>query len=139
MFYFHPYLGKLSNLTSIFFKVGWFNHSKPFVSGFRHEPTVGFQQKGVELPSELCVWSDNTVKENKNPCVLCWMQWLVATQKFKICSLITGHTHNALDQLYGLLATAFRYVDDLFDPDDVVQQISTQLALGSHSTINSIR
>lgn len=86
------------------------------------------QQKGVEVPSELCVWSDNTVKENKNQTVLSWMQWLVSRQKFKSCSLscaITGHTHNALDQVYGLLATAFRYVTDLSDPHDVVQQIST--------------
>ena len=26
MFYVHPYLGKISNLTSIFFEMGWFNH-----------------------------------------------------------------------------------------------------------------
>ena len=24
--YFHPYLGKISNLTIIFFRMGWFNH-----------------------------------------------------------------------------------------------------------------
>ena len=26
IFYVHPYLGKISNLTSIFFQMGWFNH-----------------------------------------------------------------------------------------------------------------
>ena len=26
LFYFHPYLGKSSNLTSISFQMGWFNH-----------------------------------------------------------------------------------------------------------------
>ena len=34
MFYFHPYLGKISNLTSIFFQMGWFNHQPETLSIF---------------------------------------------------------------------------------------------------------
>ena len=35
IFYFHPYLGKISNLTTaIFFQMGWFNH--PLVSQENH-------------------------------------------------------------------------------------------------------
>ena len=37
MFYFHHYLGKWSNLTSIFFQMGWFNHHLVMVSYYRNE------------------------------------------------------------------------------------------------------
>ena len=44
IFYFHPYLGKISNLTNIF-QMGWFNH-QPVVHfariGFRHVPPHDF-------------------------------------------------------------------------------------------------
>jgi len=49
-FYFHPYLGKWSNLTNILhFQMGWFNHH---LAGddqnHRKEPTVFFLRKLVE-------------------------------------------------------------------------------------------
>ena len=50
IFYFHPYLGKIPILTSIFFKWGWFNHQPDKV--FQLLPGLAkMSQSGTEVAS----------------------------------------------------------------------------------------
>lgn len=107
---------------------------------------VECRRRNVDLPRDICIWSDNTVKENKNQTVLSFLSWLVGSGKFQCASLncaMTGHTHNQLDQIYGLLAVAFRYTEKLSDPIDVTAQIkqlmtrlNLQQWLGSDTAID---
>ena len=107
---------------------------------------VECRRRNVDVPKDITVWSDNTVSENKNMTVLTFLAWLIGTAKFQCASLscaLTGHTHNRLDQIFGLLATCFRYVERLSCPLDVTTQIkqlvsrmNLQQWLGSDTSID---
>ena len=107
---------------------------------------VECRRRNVDVPKDIAIWSDNTVSENKNMTVLTFLAWLIGTAKFQCASLscaLTGHTHNRLDQVFGLLATCFRYVERLSCPLDVTTQIkqlvsrmNLQQWLGSDTSID---
>lgn len=83
-------------------------------------------KRAIEIPKELCVFVDNTPRENKNGTMLAYIALLQARQMFKTTSLLfhpKGHTHNILDQLYGIVSRAFQYQDDLLDLESVRQAI----------------
>ena len=94
MFYFHPYLGKMCNLTNIF-QMGWFNHqlvvvlkaiSPPPRSATRGEssfplPTVGgyddrnlgnkkIRPKGVYTPQKTTMWVFPKIGVPQNGCFI---------------------------------------------------------------------
>lgn len=75
-----------------------------------------------QFPQELVVWCDNTVRESKNMQMLQFMSWLILRMRFRFTSLqmsLVGHTHNCLDQVFGQLTIAFRYISQLSDCDDI--------------------
>ncbi len=81
------------------------------------------RRRGIELPKELVVFADNTTRENKNNTLLQFLAYLVASAQFNLTALLNhdmGHSHNILDQLYGIIARSFQYVDKLEDLDAVV-------------------
>ena len=84
------------------------------------------ERLGRPLPRELILWCDNTTRENKNNIVLSYMALLVCRGMFGLTSVachIEGHTHNILDQLYGIIARSFQFVDSLEDVWAVVEQL----------------
>ena len=65
--------------------------------------------------------ADNTVRENKNQVVLGYLSWLTGRCGMKLTCLLcarVGHTHSRLDAVYGMLARAFRYLDQISDSED---------------------
>ncbi|CAK8997589.1 unnamed protein product [Durusdinium trenchii] len=61
----------------------------------------------VPRPNQLLVWADNCVRENKNGQLLRFLSWLY--------------------QIYGLIATAMKYIDILSDGLDVAAKIENVL------------
>ena len=76
------------------------------------------EARGLPLPKEMTLWTDNTVRENKNQGVLLLLASMVASNMFNMTAMLNhqkGHTHNILDQCYGIIARCFQSVDSLED------------------------
>ena len=69
LFIFHPYLGKWSNLTSIFFQMGWFNHhqldSHLASSLFLHLVCKTLTRREFKLPFVHCFARGQVSKDGK--------------------------------------------------------------------------
>lgn len=92
----------------------------------------------MPVPSEVVIWCDNTVSETKNAWVLQWLCVLLLKRKFRFACVqmsLVGHTNNCLDQIYGHLTIAFRYLDCLSDCQDVCQTLERALACDGHSIL----
>lgn len=64
------------------------------------------RRSGVPVPAHLVVLTDNTVAQAKNSEVNCYIAYLVAQHKFQtgnMFHLIVGHTHEDIDQLFGMI------------------------------------
>lgn len=88
------------------------------------------RRRQIPVPEELCLWTDNTPRENKNQTVLMNLALLCGRGQFKTCTLanhIKGHSHNALDQVFGCLSRSFQHVDRLEDIYGVKRSIETIL------------
>ena len=58
------------------------------------------------MPEHLWIQSDNTTAQAKNSETSKFLAWLVAKYRFQSCSLNflpVGHTHEDIDQLFGIL------------------------------------
>ena len=80
----------------------------------------------IKLPSDMVIFCDNTPRENKNTAVLTYMGLLQARHMFSSTGLLfpsKGHTHNILDQLFGIVSRAFQYTDQLQDLHSVRESI----------------
>lgn len=96
------------------------------VSRAVQEASEIFSQKGQDLPKELLLYADNCVRENKNSNVIRFLSYLVSSQKMGLTSISfgrVGHTHGCLDQIYGLLAICFRYIDVLAAAEDIAEKL----------------
>ena len=84
------------------------------------------QQRGLKLPSELVVMTDNTVRENKCTTFMLYLASLQARGMFSSVSFvqhIKGHTHNILDQLFGVISRSFQFCDHLPDIYSVAKEV----------------
>ena len=67
---------------------------------------------------------------NKNNTVLKYLAWLVGRGMFILTAMLNhekGHTHNILDQLYGVIARCFKFVDTLEDIYAIAREIQAIL------------
>ena len=84
------------------------------------------QQRGLKLPSELVVMTDNTVRENKCTTFMLYLASLQARGMFSSVSFvqhIKGHTHNILDQLFVVISRSFQFCDHLPDIYSVAKEV----------------
>ena len=85
---------------------------------------------GQPMPSTLLVASDNTVREAKNQFVLRYLCNLCGRYKLRVTGLLNlrkSHSHDALDQLWGILARKIASCDKLQSPESVIAVLKSEL------------
>jgi len=89
------------------------------------------QRRGRGVPTRLVVCGDNTVRELKNQINLTYISALVSKRKMRLSALAflrKSHTHDRLDQIFGILARRIASEDRLMDPSDTIRIITTELS-----------
>ena len=85
---------------------------------------------GQPMPGTLLLFSDNTVREAKNSYVLGYLNNLISKYKMRLTGLLClrkSHSHDRIDQLWGLLARRISCCDQLLSPDSVVEIVKHEL------------
>ena len=80
-------------------------------------------QRGKDMPRSCVLNFDNTAKEGRNSQVLLFASGLVLKERFDEVTLAlyrVGHTHNRLDQRFGVIASKLSRATCLQTPDDYV-------------------
>ena len=88
------------------------------------------RSRGLQLPAELVVLTDNTVRENKCQTLMMFLTHLQQRACFQSVAFvqhIKGHTHNILDQLFGVISRAFQFCDYLPDIWAVAKEVEAIL------------
>ena len=83
------------------------------------------RERNIARPTEFVLWTDNTSRENKNSTMMAYLAHLVSKGMFTCASLMNlpkGHTHNILDQLFGVISRAMKTVHTLRDLDELAEQ-----------------
>eukprot|EP00435_Cladocopium_sp_Y103_P003030 s1878_g1.t1 len=83
------------------------------------------------MPTSLLIMSDNTVREAKNQYLLGYLNNLVAKYKMKMVGLLNlrkSHTHDRLDQCWGILARRVAASDRLLSAQSVIDILEEELA-----------
>ena len=83
------------------------------------------------MPTSLLIMSDNTVREAKNQYLLGYLNNLVAKYKMKMVGLLNlrkSHTHDRLDQCWGILARRIAASDRLLSAQTVIDILEEELA-----------
>ena len=65
------------------------------------------QRRGVSMPTKAIMFGDNTVRELKNQFCMDYMAHMVAKRKMRLFAsyfLRKSHTHDKIDQLWGVVA-----------------------------------
>ena len=95
-----------------------------------HIQTVA-KRRSLPVPTELAVVADNTVREAKNCCMILFLAALQSRGMFQTTSLVNhlkGHTHNILDQMFGVLSRQMQFIDFLPDIYAVAHEIKKMLS-----------
>ena len=88
------------------------------------------QRTGRPFPRHLVVQSDNTVSQSKNETVCLWLAWLVAASLFESANLFflrVGHTHEDIDQLFGVIATLIIKCHTYETPEQLMKYLAKSL------------
>ncbi len=87
-------------------------------------------QTGRTMPHTLVIISDNTVREAKNQHVFKQMAHLLSKHKVRLVGVFflrAHHTHDCIDQLWGIIARRIANSDKLRTPEDVMEVIKSEL------------
>ena len=82
------------------------------------------------LPQNLVVLGDNTVRELKNQHNLKYLAQLLSRRKMRLCALHflrKSHTHDLIDQVWGVLSRRISRTDSLLTASDVVDTLQQEL------------
>eukprot|EP00435_Cladocopium_sp_Y103_P029075 s204_g7.t1 len=104
------------------------------------------ERRGSRMPSKLIICGDNTVRELKNQINLAYVASLIGHRKLSLACLLflrKSHTHDRIDQVWGVLARRIANTDTLMDPHDTGCCIQAELSrpgfrsfLGGSTTLN---
>ena len=86
--------------------------------------------KGRPAPTSVLALSDNTVRESKNQYFLSYILNLTASGKMKLAGLLNlrkSHSHDQIDQLWGILARRIAATDQLKSPSSVIETLQREL------------
>lgn len=89
---------------------------------------AGLRAQGKRMPKHLILVHDNTVREMKNQMVFKYWCTHVLGRKFHSVTQMMprkGHSHDILDQLFGLLARTIASEERLLCPEDIIRVIRT--------------
>ena len=89
------------------------------------------ERKGRVVPTKLIVCGDNTVRELKNSINLTYMAALISKRKMRLGALAflrKSHTHDRLDQVFGILARRIANEDCMMNPTDTIRVIHNELS-----------
>lgn len=87
--------------------------------------------KNIAMPTTLLLGSDNTVREAKNQYTMRYLINLVAKYHMRVTGLLNlrkSHTHDVLDQLWGILARRVATSDRFQSPESVIRILESELA-----------
>ena len=83
-----------------------------------------------QMPRSLLVMSDNTVREAKNQYLLGYLNNLISHFKLRMTGLLNlrkSHTHDRLDQCWGILARRVAASDSLLSAQSVIDILQDEL------------
>ena len=89
------------------------------------------QNRGVSMPSKVIVFGDNTVRELKNQYCFDYMMNIVGKRKMRLFGaffLRKSHTHDRIDQLWGVLARRISNCDSILHAEDTINIIKEELS-----------
>jgi hypothetical protein len=114
-------------------------------TSFRQRPHVSFalrcqtlekvdaicKARGQPFPRHLVIQSDNTVAQAKTSHANLFMAFLVAKHKFmsaNLFHLMVGHTHEDVDQLFGVVLTLILRKQHFEEPGELMSYVLTSLS-----------
>jgi len=89
------------------------------------------KRTGRQLPQHLVTQSDNTVAQAKNSFVTMMLAYLVSKYKFastNLFFLMVGHTHEDIDQLFGVVCSLIQRKHHYEVPEDLMAFLQANLA-----------
>ena len=89
------------------------------------------QKRGTSMPTKVIIFGDNTVRELKNQYCLDYMMNMVAKRKVRMFGayfLRKSHTHDRIDQLWGVLARRISNCDCILHAEDTIGVIKEELS-----------
>ena len=88
------------------------------------------RERGTRFPSNLLLLGDNTVRELKNQFLMAYLKTLVTRRKFRMTSMLflrKSHTHDRIDQVWGILSRRISHEDTLLDAASTIKVITREL------------
>lgn len=88
------------------------------------------EKRNLPVPCEMTLIADNTVRESKNTTTMLFLAMLQSRGLFSSTALLNhvkGHTHNILDQMFGVLSRQFQWLDFLPDIWAVAEELRAVL------------
>jgi hypothetical protein len=89
------------------------------------------KRTGRQFPRHLVIQSDNTVAQAKNSFVTMMLAYLVSKYKFastNLFFLMVGHTHEDIDQLFGVVCSLIQRKHHYEVPEDLMAFLQANLA-----------
>ena len=89
------------------------------------------EKRNLQMPTGLIVMGDNTVRELKNQFNIKYLANLCAVRKMRLCAfffLRKSHTHDKLDQIFGVLSRRIARTDQILNDEDTISTITRELS-----------
>lgn len=83
------------------------------------------------MPQTLIICGDNTVRELKNQFNFAYLAQLLGRRKMKMAAMLylrKSHTHDRIDQLWGVISRRISCTDSLLTDEDTIQCIRSELS-----------
>ena len=89
------------------------------------------ERRGINLPQNQMIYGDNTVRELKNQFNFAYLAQLLGRRKMELAAMLylrKSHTHDKIDQLWGVISRRIACTDSLLTDEDTIQTIRSELS-----------